>query len=294
MVTLSLFDTLISINNEQLMMDLVLKHLINAPHIPIAQKHKINKIHSYGKTLDFFLDLAPEVMKNSNKIIAEHNSMDHQQPASMPSATSSQSNVSRTIGANWNHYAVHSGETLYSNYHAYLYDAHQKITRTKQACHHWTENYFYKPPMNDNTRSNLFKTPNDKLVQMIRSFLTEFNIEPLPREDTCINLMSVNSSSGGKQLDSLQSIGESSGYESFHRVDEDDESSSEVSQHKSNNDSGFSTLINNSRISNVRVVKNVEPWRMSRYREDQMIEMEFTEDMFTQGTVSLGELVKCV
>jgi hypothetical protein len=267
-----------SINNEQLMMDLILKHLKNAPHIPIAQKHKINKIHSYAKTLDFFLDLAPEVMKNSNKIIAEHNSMDYQQPTSMPTVASSpQTNVSRTIGANWNHYAMHSGDTLYSNYHAYLYDAHQKIKRTKQGCLHWTENYFYKPPTKQNIRSNLLKTSNDQLAQIIQSFLTEFNVE-LPNEEH-----------SSKQLDSLQSIGESSGYESMkYRPDDDEESTSEISQQKSNNDSGFSTMINNNRSSNVTVVKNVEPWRMSRYREDQVIEMELTEDIFTQGTVSLG------
>jgi hypothetical protein len=168
---------------------------------------------------------------------------------------------------------------LYSNYHAYLYDAHQKIKRTKQGCLHWTENYFYKPPTKENIRSNLLKTSNDQLVQIIRSFLTEFNVE-LPHEEHCT-----------KQLDSLQSIGESSGYESMkYRPDDDEDSTSEISQQKSNNDSGFSTMINNNRSSNVRVVKNVEPWRISLNREDQVIEMELTQDIFTQGTVSLGML----
>lgn len=282
MVTLALFDTLMSLHNEQLMIDLILKYLTGAPHIPIAQKHKINKIQTYAKTVDYFLDLAPEVMKNSNKILAEHNSMDYQQPASMPAPSTGA--VSRTIGANWNHYGLHSGETLYSNYHAYLYDAHQKIKRTKQSCDHWTDNYFFKAPPKEKQRQNQAKMPNDQLVQMIRSFLTEFNVEPLEEH------VNVASSSGGKQLDSLQSIGESSGYESMkYRPDDDDESSSENSQQKSN-DSGFSTMINSVGVNNVTVVKNVEPWRVSRYREDQIIEMELTEDIFTQGTVSLGEL----
>lgn len=287
MVTLALFDTLMSLHNEQLMMDLILKYLIGAPHIPIAQKHKINKIQAYAKTVDYFLDLAPDVMKNSNKILAEHNSMDYQQPASMPILTSSPqtSVVSRTIGANWNHYGLHTGETLYSNYHAYLYDAHQKIKRTKQSCDKWTDNYFYKAPPKEKQRQ--VKMPNDQLVQMIRGFLTEFNVEPL--EDHANK--TVNSSS--KQFDSIPSIGESSGYESMkYRPEDDDESSSDNSHHKSN-DSAFSTMISNSSIrggtNNVTVVKNVEPWRMSRYKEDQIIEMELTEDIFTQGTVSLGE-----
>lgn len=284
MVTLALFDTLMSLHNEQLMTDLVLKYITGAPHIPIAQKHKINKIQAYAKTVDYFLDLAPEVMKNSNKILAEHNSMDYQQPASMPTPTSAQqTNVSRTIGANWNHYGLHSGETLYSNYHAYLYDAHQKIKRMKQACDQWTDNYFYKPPQKEKRRQSHAKMPNDQLVQMIRSFLTEFTVEQLDEHAVPA------ASSGGKQLDSLQSIGESSGYESMkYRPDDDDESSSENSHQKSS-DSGFSTMINTAGVNNVTVVKNVEPWRVSRYREDQIIEMELTEDIFTQGAVSLGE-----
>lgn len=285
MVTLSLFDTLLSLNSEQLMTDLILKYVSNAPHIPIAQKHKINKINSYAKNLDFFLDLAPEVMKNSNKIIAEHNSMDSQHHSSMPTS-SPQTNVSRTIGANWNHYAMHSGgDTLFSNYHAYLYDAHQKIKRTKYACLHWSDSYFYKPPMKHKSSSNV-RMPNDQTIQMIRSFLAEFNVEPV-QEEHCSNL--ANTSFGAKQLDSLQSLGESSGYESMkYRPDDDDESSSEVAIQRSNVDSGFSTMINNSG-GNVTVIKNVEPWRLSRYRHDQIIEMELTEDIFTQGTVSLGK-----
>lgn len=280
MVTLALFDTLMSLNDEKLMTDLVLKYLTGAPHIPIAQKHKINKIQAYANAADFFLELAPEVMKNSNKILAEHNSMDYQQPASMPALTTTQqTNVSRTIGANWNHYGLHSGETLYSNYHAYLYDAHQKIKRTKQMCDQWTENYFYKAPTKERQRTKL---PNDQLVEMVRSFLTEFSVEPL--DETAIAV----AGSGGKQFDSLQSIGESSGYESMkYRPDDDDGSSSENSHQKAS-DSGFSTMINNSG-GNVTVVKNVEPWRVSRYKEDQIIEMELTEDIFTQGTVSLGK-----
>lgn len=281
MVTLALFDTLMSLHNEELMTDLVLKFLNGAPHIPIAQKHKINKIQAYAKTVDYFLDLAPEVMKNANKILAEHNSMDYQQPASMPAP-----NVSRTIGANWNHYGLHAGtgDTLYSNYHAYLYDAHQKIKRTKHACDQWADNYFYKPPPKDKHRQPQTKMPNDQLVQMIRSFLTEFHVEPLDEQANA-----TAAGSGGKQLDSLQSIGESSGYESMkYRPEDEDEASSDVSQAKTS-DSGFSTMINNSGGNNVTIVKNIEPWRVSRYREDQIIEMELTEDIFTQGTVSLGK-----
>lgn len=289
MVTIALFDTLLGLQNEQLMIELILKHLAGAPHIPIAQKHKINKIQAYAKTVDYFLDLTPEVMKNSNKILAEHKSLDYQpSTAQSPSNFGNSQNaaVSMTIGTNWNHYGLHtSGDSLYSNYHAYLYDAHQKIKQTKQACDRWSDNYFYKSPAKGGEKIRNAKMPNDQLVQMVRSFLSEFNgIEtaaastPLPSSTTELKL----------DMDSLQSIGESSGYESMkYRPDEEDEASNDVSQ-RTNNDGG-GNLISATMNSNVTIVKNVEPWRISRFKEDQIIELELTEDIFTQGTVSLGE-----
>jgi hypothetical protein len=295
MVTLTLFDTILSLHNEELMSELILKHLTGARHIPIAQKHKINKIQAYAKAVDYFLDLAPEVMKNSNMILAEHKSLDYQQQSLGVSLPAQASIVSRTIGANWNHYGLHNtGESLYSNYHAYLYDAHQKIKRTKHSCDQWSENYFYKSPQRDKQRHNA-KMPNEQLVQIIRNFLSEFNLDTMSTATTTTTTdeptHSNNVSSSSKQLDmdSLQSIGESSGYESMkYRPDEDDEQQPSGADLSQRNDSG-SNQISTSMNSNITIVKNIEPWRISRFKDDQIIDLEITEDIFTQGTVSLGE-----
>lgn len=296
MVTIALFDTLLGLQNEQLMIELILKHLAGATHIPIAQKHKINKIQAYAKTVDYFLELSPEVMKNSNKIIAEHKSLDYQPAAAASSAQISNINatsasVSMTIGTNWNHYGLHtSHDSLYSNYHAYLYDAHQKIKQTKQSCDRWSDNYFYKPPKSGDKMRNA-KMPNDQLVQMVRSFLSEFNGVEIAATST--PLSSTTEMKLTTDMDSLQSIGESSGYESMkYRPDEEDESTGGnagevVSQRSNHNNDG--NQISATMNSNVTIVKNVEPWRISRFKEDQIIELELTEDIFTQGTVSLGE-----
>lgn len=259
MVTLALFDTLLGLNHEQLMVELLLKYLIGAKHVPIAQRHKINKIQSYAKTVDFFIDLAPEVMKNSNKIIAEHNSMDYQQPASLPHS----SNVSKTIGADWNHFSTISSETLYSNYHAYLYDSNQKVKQKKQACTQWTDNYFYKAAK-ATQKEIQSQIPNNFIKQMIKSFLTEFADEA-----------SESSQLSAKQFDSLQSIGESSGYESLFRPDEDDDMSESTHQ--------------SSLMSSNNVKKSIEPWKISA-REEKSIEIDLLESNLTQEAVSLGKL----
>lgn len=273
MVTLALFDTLLGLNNEQMMVELLLKYLRGAPHVPAAQKHKINKIQSYAKTVDYFIELAPDVMKNSNKIIAEHNSMDYQHPSSLPPST----NVSKTIGANWNHFSTisGSGETLYSNYHAYLYDSHQKVKQKKRACDRWSENYFFK----GTSKENQSQIPNEKIKQLIASFLADFNVEPLIVNEPHSHLTS-------KQLDSLQSIGESSGYESLkYRPDEDDEMS-DISHQKST-DSGCSNMTSGSNTT-----KTVEPWKICRAREEKMAEIDLNESFSAQGTVSLGKTIK--
>jgi hypothetical protein len=293
MVTIALFDTLLGLQNEQLMVELILKHLAGAAHIPIAQKHKINKIQAYAKTVDYFLDLTPEVMKNSNKILNEHKSLDYQPAASSTTAQTvninSSASVSMTIGTNWNHYGLHtSGDSLYSNYHAYLYDAHQKIKQTKQSCDRWSDNYFYKSPAKGGEKMRNAKMPNDQLVQMVRSFLSEFNGLEMAAASTPLPSTAELKLT---DMDSLQSIGESSGYESMkYRPDDEDETSSgnagDISQRSTNNDGNQISATMN---SNVTIVKNVEPWRISRFKEDQIIELELTEDIFTQGTVSLGE-----
>lgn len=273
MVTIALFDSLLGLQHEQLMIELILKHLSGTPHIPMAQKHKINKIQAYSKSVDYFLELTPEVMKKNNQILAKHSSLDVQN--------------SMTIGTNWNHYGLHTnGESLYSNYHAYLYDAHQKIKQTKRSCDRWSDNYFHKSPMKGEKQS---KMPNDQLVQMIRSFLSEFNgtdslTMPMP------TTVSTTVTSDLK-FDSLQSIGESSGYESMKYRPEDEEDiacDTNLRSNQQKNDSNKFMIMNN----NVTIFKNVEPWRTnrsSRFNEDQIIELELSEGIFSQGTVSLGE-----
>lgn len=297
MVTLALFDTLLSLKNEQLMMDLILRFVVNAPHIPMAQKHKINKIQSYATAVDYFLDLAPEVMKNSNKILNDNKSLDllAQQPASMPLPSTQSNIVSKTIGANWNHYGLHTGESLYSNYHAYLFDAHHKIKICKQTCDQWSDNYFYRSPQQ---KKKSKKLPNDQLVQMIKSFLSEFGAE-MPPTSAGVNVTfgtdeQGNGSSGnsGKQLDSLQSIGESSGYESMkYRPDDDDECINDFQQ-QPKSDNQFSSTVNNT-TQNLTIFKNnVQPWRISNHKDEQVIELDLSDDVFTQGTVSLGKLMR--
>lgn len=241
MVTFSLFDTLIGLHCEDIMLELLLKYLQPCKHIPLSHRHKVNKIDAYTNVVDFFLELSPEVMKEACDSVAQQQI----QP------------VSKTIGANWNHYGLHTGDSLYSNYHAYLFDARQRIGQCQRSCNLWTSAYRYEC-IATNRRS-------EKTMELIRSFLSEFTI-------------SDNTNERSKQLDSLQSLGESSGYESFKYRPDDEELSSETD------------ITINNRTTNDELKRKFDSWRLSSKKYVPEIELDYADDLFAsqQKAITLG------
>lgn len=231
MVTLSLFDTLLALQSEDLMAELLLKFLVPGLHIPAAHRHKVNRCDGYALAIDHFLDLSPEVMKlqlpGDADPVAQHQfgsaagtasgprslQHHHQHPQPQPPH-----GISKTIGANWNHYGVHSGDSLYANYRAYLFDARQKIAACQRGCARWSHGYRLAPRATPAASKGAAATDklkrkqrqrSEKTMALVRDFLSEFSGEAVVPAAT-------------KQLDSLQSLGESSGYESFkYRVDDE-------------------------------------------------------------------------
>ncbi|XP_037025547.1 UPF0518 protein GF15501 isoform X3 [Bradysia coprophila] len=244
LVTLSLFDTLLSLHSEEIMMELLLKFLIPCKHIPISHRHKVNRIDAYTNSVEFFLDLSPEVMKHA----AQNALIETQQHSSM----------TKTIGANWNHYGYYGGESLYSNYHAYLFDARHKISICQRSCQKWSRTY--------KLENHATNKRTEKTMELIRSFLNEFSNEN-------------GDSDRSKQLDSLQSLGESSGYESFKYRPEDDSDERTAEADSSNYG---------------ETMRRSESWKLSSRKHEPEIEFDFSEDLFTQGTVSLGPFISSI
>ncbi|XP_055301790.1 FHIP family protein GJ17503 isoform X5 [Sitodiplosis mosellana] len=264
-VTLSLFDTLLSLYCEDIMLELLLKYLLPGRHIPILHRHKINKIDPYSTAVEFFFDLSPEIMRQPSE------SMAHQQIQP----------ISKTIGANWNHYGLHTGDSLYSNYHAYLCDARQRINHCKSACNNWSNSYRYqKHPANKK---------NERSLELIKSLLSELGYESNGHS------IDVTIDKGTKQLDSLQSLGESSGYESLrYRFEEDDTTS--TTNGSNTISSSPPTEANNleSIDSDGCIKRKYETWKLSSRRPEPVIDLDFTEDLFTQGTISLGPFLSAL
>lgn len=263
MVTLSLFDTLLALHCEDLMLELLLKFLVPCKHIPISHRHKVNRTDTYPAVVGYFLELAPEVLKQ-----------EQQQQCDDPVPSQQRQTFSKTIGANWNHYGLHTGDSLYSNYRAYLFDARHKISQCQRACSAWSSPYRLQA-----TVTAASSRRNEKAMELIRSFLNEFGdgggVAGGGGGEKPISAVSV---AAVKQLDSLQSLGESSsGYESFRYRVED----------AASDDSSEDRTADGSTVSS-NVSRRNESWRTSSRQQECELEFDFSEDLFTQGTVTLG------
>ncbi|XP_075234384.1 FHIP family protein AGAP011705 isoform X7 [Lycorma delicatula] len=100
-VTLALFETLIDLNCEDVMLELVLRHLVPCTHVMLSQRSRVSHIDPYCRSAEKFLSLAPTI----------------------PSRTE-----------------IMEG-SLYGDYQAYLFDARNKINLCAMATSCWTYSY---------------------------------------------------------------------------------------------------------------------------------------------------------
>lgn len=136
-------------------------------------------------------------------------------------------------------------------------------------------------------------------MEIIKSLLSEFAYDPFSNGSHQYVDKNL------KQLDSLQSLGESSGYESLrYRPEEDDSTLSENSTstttdgstvtkstniHNNNNNNSVKEQIEDINSIEGNIKRKSEVWKMSARRPDATLtDIDFSEDLFIQGTVSLG------
>uniref|UniRef100_A0A182R4B9 FHF complex subunit HOOK-interacting protein C-terminal domain-containing protein n=1 Tax=Anopheles funestus TaxID=62324 RepID=A0A182R4B9_ANOFN len=344
MVTLSLFDSLLSLNCEDIMLELMLKYLLHCKHVPISHRYKINRVDPYTQAVEYFLNITPDIMKKVNSVLSINNgcistgiagqnvqSLGNHRTLGIGGSNSNNNggggnnnnanlNVSKTIGANWNHYGLNTttGETLLANYQAYLLDARNRIVQCKHACDQWNNVYRYQKLSKANfslsqpagagtnangggsSNNNSIVNPEDVRalkVQMIKDFLREFSIDSGIGEcdsqqhppvtgtsSTASSAIMFGGSiapSGGKQLDSLQSIGDSSGYESLNVFSQATNEMTPLAAPQQD-------------LGQLKQQHRVDAWKVSSVREEPMGDLDLSEDLFAQGTVSLGPFLTAI
>lgn len=134
LVTIALFETMVEINCEDLMLELVFQYLQPCLHLMLSQRQKLLPLDPHCHSFEKFLHLAPSCCD----------------PAGVSPKLDS-----RNI--HWNHYG--SQQSLYGNYHAYLCDARNKIAACQLACSHWC-NFYTGCDSTVTQDTNLSESPN--------------------------------------------------------------------------------------------------------------------------------------
>ncbi|XP_060866119.1 FHIP family protein AGAP011705 isoform X2 [Metopolophium dirhodum] len=120
--TLALMETILDLNCEDVMLELVFKYLVPCTHIMLSQRSRIKQVDSYCKSADIFLSLIPDVFKHRNV----------------------------------------NSQTLFSEYQCYLNCARIKIAECAIETKHWTYLYDGENPSHVIVETKTNEVENDQ------------------------------------------------------------------------------------------------------------------------------------
>ncbi|XP_071871462.1 FHIP family protein AGAP011705 isoform X2 [Bombus fervidus] len=149
-VTLGLFETLINLNCEDIMLELCLGALSPCSHVMLSQRRRLRDIDPFGRAAEKFLSLTPSCCSPFTSINSQFNSLPNNTTYEKYSNATSESLKSLPASIN---YGVRLSDSLYGNYHAYLCDARQKIRACRIACSTWSYQYNGELPKDSTTSS---------------------------------------------------------------------------------------------------------------------------------------------
>nr|XP_033329424.1 UPF0518 protein AAEL005291 isoform X1 [Megalopta genalis] len=161
-VTLALFETLVNLNCEDVMLELCLAALSPCSHVMLSQRRRLRDIDPFGRAAEKFLSLTPSCCSPLASVNSQFNSL--------PNSTTQENNASATsesfksLSASIN-YGARISDSLYGNYHAYLCDARQKIRACRVACSNWSYQYNGELPKQSTTGSETTLTDNTMLAE---------------------------------------------------------------------------------------------------------------------------------
>lgn len=132
LVSLSLFHTLVALNCEDVMFELIFKHLIPCTHVMVSQRRAVRDLDLYSKSAEKFLSLRPTCCLPDIGESPKHST----EPKIEPPVTAFPPGA---FGSKLEHFE--------SNYSEYLHDARTSIRKCSSACRVWVYPYDgEKPP----------------------------------------------------------------------------------------------------------------------------------------------------
>ncbi|XP_045454423.1 FHIP family protein GH13096-like [Melitaea cinxia] len=288
LVTLSLMETLIDLNCEDVMMELVYKYLLNGNHLMAMYRNKLSDPEPYRDAAVAFIGLRPrccvrpvektrqwvDELAQSGRRVLDFKREDDNRRVNGTHGDIVMNNLVHEVNFDYGN----PNETLYNNYHAYLCDARFEIVSRSIACSNWSFKYDSIPPKRETNNNSTKETKEidaqtpmreqDSLVSVCTSgydtLKTSDTSEKEPHSLNSLNEVAESSKvmeqqcNETKDSDSLTSFGESSGYDSFkYRVDDnEDDGFAEDSFRKS-------FVIKNSDTTMYDEVPSVRNWRVS-------------------------------
>ncbi|XP_076294219.1 FHIP family protein AGAP011705 isoform X2 [Lasioglossum baleicum] len=149
-VTLALFETLVNLNCEDVMLELCLAALSPCSHVMLSQRRRLRDVDPFGRAAEKFLSLTPSCCSPLASVNSQFNSLPNSTTQERNSNASSESFKSLYASIN---YGARVSDSLYGNYHAYLCDARQKIRACRIACSNWSYQYNGELPKPNTTGS---------------------------------------------------------------------------------------------------------------------------------------------
>ncbi|KAF9410858.1 hypothetical protein HW555_010196 [Spodoptera exigua] len=238
LVSLALMETLIDLNCEDVMVDLVFKHLLNGHHLMVAYRHKIADPEPYRDAAIAFLGLSPrccsrpmEMTKQwidelamSGRRVLDLKS-DNERRMNGLHDDIAMSSLVHEIKVNYGN----PNDTLFGNYHAYICDSRFEIVSRVLACSNWSSRYDSVTPPKRETNNNTKETKEieivtpkeqDSLISCTSGYETKTSDSSEKEQHSLTSLNEQENEvktelNEVKEHDSLTSTGESSGYESF-------------------------------------------------------------------------------
>ncbi|XP_049939174.1 FHIP family protein AGAP011705-like isoform X1 [Schistocerca serialis cubense] len=148
LVTVALFETLADFDCEDIMLELVLRHLVPCHHVMVSQRVRIRDLAPYCQSAVRFLSLSPAALRGGIGVSARNDG-----PPSLPVPQRPRHRPRLSLGGQERDgprsLPPTTPPSLYGDYGAYLRDARRRVLACRAACRTWSHAYDGEDPPRD-------------------------------------------------------------------------------------------------------------------------------------------------
>lgn len=138
-VSLSLFKTLVNLNCEDVMFQLVFRYLIPCTHVMVSQRRNVSDLDLHCKSAERFLSLRPNCCRP--ELIEKKSTPIQEKSATVATDQQNTAFPPGTFGSKLEHYET--------NYYDYLAEAKSQLESCAKACQRWVYPYDGQSPSMD-------------------------------------------------------------------------------------------------------------------------------------------------